>query len=207
MEDLNINTIELEQMRSQMSLLKEKLDKQEIINERLMRQAMNKRMSWIKNYIWFEISLVPFLLLLFGAMTHMLGLSWFVFAYLAVMLVVDVTADYYINHVDKNELLSGNLVEASRKLVRMKKLRAWSFFLSLIAVIVWVILFLIDLKRVAGSFEHDFLNGFATGGFFGGIVGGIIGIGIAFIIFHKMQRTNDDVIAQINAITIDDDQH
>ena len=206
MEDLNINTIELEQMRSQMSLLKDKLDKQEIINERLMRQAMNKRMSWIKNYILFEIILVPFLLLLFGAMTYALGLSWIVFAYLAVMLIVDVTADYYINHVDKNELLSGNLVEASRKLVRMKKLRAWSFFLSLIAVIVWVVLFLLDLKRVAGSFEHDFMNGFATGGFFGGIVGGIIGIIIAFIIFHKMQRTNDDVIAQIDAITAEE-QH
>ena len=47
------NVNELEAMRSQMQLLKQKLDNQEIINDQLIRNAMSKKMSWIHKYIWF----------------------------------------------------------------------------------------------------------------------------------------------------------
>ena len=39
------------------------------------------------------------------------------------------------------------------------------------------------------------------GGFFGGIIGGVIGLVVAIIIFYKMQRTNDEVLAQIDQLT------
>ena len=41
------NVNELEAMRSQMQLLKQKLDNQEIINDQLIRIAMSKKRSWI----------------------------------------------------------------------------------------------------------------------------------------------------------------
>lgn len=47
----NIN--ELDAMREQMQLLKQKLDNQEIVNDRILRNAMSGKMSWIKKYIWF----------------------------------------------------------------------------------------------------------------------------------------------------------
>jgi uncharacterized membrane protein YeaQ/YmgE (transglycosylase-associated protein family) len=117
------------------------------------------------------------------------------------MLTVDVAADFYINRVDKNQLLTGNLVEASRKLVVMKKQRAWAFAFGLLGVIIWIIWFLFELRRVAGSFAEDFWNGFAQGGFIGGIIGGVIGLTIAIVIFRKMQRTNDEVLASIDQLT------
>ena len=47
MENNNTNN-ELELLRQQMNVLKEKLDAQEIVNDRLVAKSMRKEMSWIK---------------------------------------------------------------------------------------------------------------------------------------------------------------
>ena len=47
METNQVNT-ELEMLREQLAEFKRILDKQEIINERLIRQAMKSHVSWIK---------------------------------------------------------------------------------------------------------------------------------------------------------------
>ena len=200
--DNNINNdLQLQQMRQQMTELKQQLDKQQIVNEQLLRQSMTSKMSWIKRYIWLEMALIPILLLILAPIHAMLGLSWWLYGFLAVMLVVDVAADWRINHVDRNQLLTGNLVEASRRLTLMKKQRAWSFALGILGVIIWIVWFLYELQCASGMQSSDFLNGFAMGGFFGGIIGGVIGLIVAIIIFYKMQRTNDEVLAQIDQLT------
>ncbi len=200
--DNNINNdLQLQQMRQQMTELKQQLDKQQIVNEQLLRQSMTSKMSWIKRYIWLEMALIPILLLILAPIHAMLGLSWWLYGFLAVMLVVDVAADWRINHVDRNQLLTGNLVEASRRLTLMKKQRAWSFALGILGVIIWIVWFLYELQCASGMQSSDFLNGFAMGGFFGGIIGGVIGLVVAIIIFYKMQRTNDEVLAQIDQLT------
>ncbi len=195
------NDLQLEELRQQMNELRQQLDRQEIVNERLIRQSMTGKLSWIKKYLWLEVAMIPLCLLILAPVHAMMGLSWWLFAFLAVMLTVDVAADFYINRVDKNQLLTGNLVEASRKLVVMKKQRAWAFAFGLLGVIIWIIWFLFELRRVAGSFAEDFWNGFAQGGFIGGIIGGVIGLTIAIVIFRKMQRTNDEVLASIDQLT------
>ena len=58
MENNNQNT-ELELMRSQMEDFKAQLDKQKIVNEKMIIGSMKKSMSWIKRYVYFECCLVP----------------------------------------------------------------------------------------------------------------------------------------------------
>ncbi len=199
--DNNINNdLQLQEMRQQMTELKQQLDRQQIVNEQLLRQSMTSKMSWIKRYIWVEAAMIPVLLLILAPVHAMLGLSWWLYGFLAVMLVVDVAADFRINRIDRNQLLSGNLVEASRQLTQMKKHRAWAFALGLVGVIIWIIWFLIELKNCQGMQDSDFLNGFAQGGFIGGIIGGVIGLIVAWIIYSKMQRTNDEVIRSIDQL-------
>ena len=199
--DNNINNdLQLEQMRQQMTELKQQLDKQQIVNEQLLRQSMTSKMSWIKRDIWVEAAMIPVLLLILAPIHAMLGLSWWLYGFLAVMLVVDVAADFRINRIDRNQLLSGNLVEASRQLTQMKKHRAWAFALGMVVVIIWIVWFLIELKNCQGMQDSDFLNGFAQGGIVGGIIGGVIGLIVAWIIYSKMQRTNDEVIRSIDQL-------
>lgn len=200
--DNNINNDQqLEQMRQQMTELKQQLDRQEIVNEQLLRQSMTSKMSWIKRYVWLEIAFIPIVLLILAPIHAMLGLSWWLYGFLAVMLVVDVAADWRINRVDRNQLLTGNLVEASRRLTAMKRQRAWAFVLGIIGVVIWIAWFLFELKLAQGIQANDFLNGFAQGGLVGGIIGAVIGLIAAIIIFNKMQRTNDEVLAQIDQLT------
>ena len=201
MDNNNNNDQQLEQMRQQMTELKQQLDRQEIVNEQLLRQSMTSKMSWIKRYVWLEIAFIPIVLLILAPIHAMLGLSWWLYGFLAVMLVVDVAADWRINRVDRNQLLTGNLVEASRRLTAMKRQRAWAFVLGIIGVVIWIAWFLFELKLAQGIQANDFLNGFAQGGLVGGIIGAVIGLIAAIIIFNKMQRTNDEVLAQIDQLT------
>ncbi|MBR6249410.1 MAG: hypothetical protein IKQ89_10520 [Muribaculaceae bacterium] len=203
----NVN-IELDSLREQMGILRNKLDKQEIINEQLMRKSMNQSMSWIQKYVIFEIILVPLLLIYLAIMHVSFGLSWWLYAFVAVMLIVSVSADYYINHLNGAELLQGDLVDTSRKLLRMKSLRAKAFIIGIVAVLVWVAWLMWELYNsyLAQADNHDFASGAALGGCVGAGIGCVIGLIVAFLIFRKMQRTNDDVLAQINEITASDAQ-
>lgn len=45
MDTNNINSNEFEQMRSQLEIMKRKLDQQEIVSDRLMQQAMQQKVS------------------------------------------------------------------------------------------------------------------------------------------------------------------
>lgn len=46
----------------------------------------------------------------------------------------------------------------------------------------------------------DFARGAVYGGIVGGVIGGFCGLIFAFRVFFKMQRTNDEVISQINEL-------
>lgn len=72
----NSNFNELEQLREQMAVFKNRLSKQQIINERLVRNSMGSKMSWIKNFIWIEIAMVPLLLITMAGFHASAGLSW-----------------------------------------------------------------------------------------------------------------------------------
>lgn len=198
MENNNMEHLELEQMRGQMNDLRKQLDSQQIVNEQVLQRSMKRQFSWIKRYIYFEIALVPICLLIFAGLHYMLGLSWWLFGFLAVMLIADVTVDYCINRVDFGDLLSKNLLEASEKFARMKRWRLWSFVISMLMVILWLVGLLYEISHA--TTHSDFMAGFAQGGFWGAIIGAIIGIVVALVIFFKMQRTNDDIIAQINEL-------
>ena len=93
--DNNMN--ELEQMREQMEAFKSRLDKQQIVNEQLVRNSMGSKMSWIKNFVWAEIIMVPILLIIMAGFHASEGLSWWLFAFLAAGLIADAMGDFIIN--------------------------------------------------------------------------------------------------------------
>lgn len=199
------NMTELEQMREQMNIFKRRLDEQQIVNEQLVRNSMGGKMSWIENFVWGEIILVPILLLIFVPFHAQMGLSWWLFAFLAVGLIADVIGDFIINRIPKSQLLSGDLVETSQRLVKMKKQRAQWFIMGLIFVLIWIVWFCAELimsSKAASCASNDGTLSYVV---IGGIaVGGTIGVIVACLIFRKMQNTNNQIIEQINQITKED---
>ncbi len=201
METNNNEMTELEQMREQMTIFKNQLDKQPIVNEQLVRNTMGSKMSWIKKFIWGEIIIVPILLIYMAAIHAGMGLSWWLFAFLAIGVIADITGDFIINRIPKGQLLGGDLVATCQRLIKMKKQRASWFIAGVIFCTVWLVWFLIDFVMKTGN-GGTLPNHNATVPIVvGAVVGGLIGAIIAWLIFRKMQRTNTQLIDQINQIT------
>lgn len=205
METNNNNINELEQLREQMSIFKDKLNKQQIINDQLVRNTMKSKLSWIKSFVWGEIIIIPIMLLGMAVFHAGTGLSWWLYGFLAIGLIADATGDFIINRIPKGQLLSGDLVETSKRLVKMKKQRTSWFIIGLIFVTIWMVWFIVELvlKTDPGCAlpDHNLVIAImAIAVAVGGVIGGII----SWLIFRKMQRTNNQLIEQINQVIQED---
>lgn len=192
----NENVNELETMRSQLQILKNKLDEQTIVNDSLLRNAMSNKMSWIMKFIWFELLvLLPLCILSFtGTKLLIPGMPWAPMVCILLLMVADILLDFYINHTSENDWLAENLVTTGRKLIRMKKLRWMQLAASLpiaVALFTW---FGLCISAVTNEVMSTAMN-------IGMIVGGVTGMSIGLSILVKMNRTNDLLIKQIRELT------
>ena len=198
----NNNNNELEIMRTQLNALKSQLAQQEIVTENLIIDAMKKKMTWIKKYVIFQICLIPVLAIVWAAIAPICGISWWNYAFLLIMCCIDVYADYCINVSSiSDDYLRGNLVTTVKKLLKMKRYRALQMAICIPLIIVWLLWAGIEAYNALPEATSEFQEAFISGGLIGGVIGGICGLIFAFSIYRKMQRTNDEVIAQINDLT------
>lgn len=202
MENNNQNT-ELELMRSQMEDFKAQLDKQKIVNEKMIISSMKKSMSWIKRFVYFECCLVPFIAVSsWLAIKEFAHLSWLNYAFLMTMIIISVIADYRINvsAVSDADYSRNNLLTTIKKLTRMKRLRSIEMMIEVPTLFIWLLWSGIEAWIYMPADAPDCARGAVYGGIVGGVIGGVCGLIFAFRIFFKMQRTNDEVISQINEL-------
>lgn len=202
----NTTNNELEQMRQQLQMLHDKLDKQEIISDKMVRNAVNAKMSWIKKYTYIQMYLlVPFCAAIWLGLKYMANLSWYCYAFMVIMTIVDSVWDYRINiaSLKAEEVEKNSLKDTMQKLIDMKQMRKKSFAVMLPLVIVWLAWVGIEMWQNLGDLSglDDALKGAAHGGFIGLLIGIPVGIFAAWRIYSKMQRTNDEAIAQIKELT------
>ena len=193
---------ELKQLREQMNSFKNRLDKQQIINERLVRNSMGSKMSWIKNFVWIEIIIVPIILFIMAGFHASAGLSWWLFGFLAAGLIIDATGDFIINRIPKSQLLSDDLVATSQRLMKMKKQRTKWFIAGMIFMIIWLVWFILEIVlRLDCKDQLPNYNIVVAIMVISIVVGALIGGFVAWLIFRKMQKTNNQIIEQINQVT------
>ena len=197
---------DIDQMRAQLESLRQSLDHQEIVNERLIAKSMKSRMSWLKKYIIMEACLIPVIAILWLELKMALGLSWLNYAFLMVMVVIDVYIDYLINlhGLSDADYSKDNLIATVSKLMVMKRRRTIQMVAAVPMVIVWVLWTGLEAYASLVTTAEPMLRAFIFGALIGCAIGGVAGLIFAFYIYRKMQRTNDDVISQINEYTTDD---
>lgn len=204
--ETNDHNTEIEQMRAQLESLRQSLDHQEIVNERLIAKSMKSRMSWLKKYIIMEACLIPVIAILWLELKMALGLSWLNYAFLMVMVVIDVYIDYLINlhGLSDADYSKSNLIATVSKLMVMKRRRTIQMVAAVPIVIVWVLWTGLEAYASLATATEPMLRAFIFGALIGCAIGGVAGLIFAFYIYRKMQRTNDDVISQINEYTTED---
>lgn len=183
---------ELEVMRQQMTLLKEKLDSQQIVNDKLLRQSMLKKMSYFNKYRILSIIALAFVWVACYFVCKEYSMSWTFYWATGIFITTLVLFDNYINRYKKKDFLEGDLIETSKKMMRARKLRRWSQRIGITLSIPWFIWFYLEMAH-GNKIQGAELNGLMIGMVIGGIIGGAFGLRAYF----KMQRINKDIILQI----------
>ena len=173
MENSEINNSELETMRAQIALLKEKLDKETIVSEKLLRDTMRHKARTINTNAWVSVGASIFVIIWALAYIPKEGFSWwFAGATVLMMLVCDLFTWKY--HKDVNaKTMSGDLLTVAKVMKQLRdNYKKWlKYSIALISIwFVWLsIEFCIQLNdwRLAVVMIIALLIGLAIGGFIG----------------------------------------
>ena len=189
MDNFN-DTLELQEMREQLTLLNKKLEKEHLLNEQMMRKAMHKQISKMRTERWWMyIAIVVTLPCWWLMYTYLHFSGFFCTVTLLYFLLAAVFNQYIWRNFHPGECLSGNLRETSLKMVRLRQLNTKWLQFGICFTIPWFIWF---------AFENNLQ---AHGALVGGTVGGIIGGTIGIIHYRKQQKALKEMIQQIEEMT------
>ena len=190
----DINIEEFEMMKKQLEVLKDKLDKETIINEQLMRKTMKDNVSKLhKDAIiiaFVALFGIPYCTWVFSFM-HMSTLFIGVTDVFFVIAIIYT----YITHkgLKSNDLLNGNLVDVSYKITKMRHLGSLWLRFSIPFMVIWFAWFIFEALKQ--NVEE------ARGMVYGGVIGGVIGAIIGTIKYRKSRKKTQEILFQIKELT------
>lgn len=182
----------LEEMKAQMAILKNKIEGQTMLNERLMRRAMNDRMSFVRRMVVWDVVMVIVCIVSMYAFMKLCGLSLLFFVVSVVLFSWCLVSSAYVNRIKESELLEGDLLKTGEKLVRMKRQRVRLMIINLPLALAWAAWYgyeMVVFETAWGGEPRIIIVGLC--------VGLVVGLTIGLRIFRKMQQANDIVIQQI----------
>ena len=183
---------ELDELREQIALLKDKLREQELINERGIMLVTQKGINKLNRTgnMWgaFGIFAVVYCTFMF----HRFGFSdGFVIGtaiFLAICAAVTIYAHQKLRSID---VANGNLVDIAQRLMSFRKIYSHWHLFAVPALLVWCYFLYLDAQRMLDNAE-----GFLIAAIVGGLIGGVIGLKAHF----KVLRETDNVIKNINEL-------
>lgn len=190
------NTMDhMEELKQQFAILTGKLESQEINNERLLRTVMKTKMKSInKYYYWLFFLGLPIIILCFQTFYSKGQVSLLFYVSTVLLAVLDTICGMVINKMGNNQWQEADLLTARQTLVQMKQRRKKGEIISIPLVIIWLSFFVLEVFR--SSANAFMLSTFA-------VIGGLLGLGIGLLAYRKMQRTNDELIQEIDQLKKD----
>lgn len=188
METMNNNSQEnmqeLESLRQQVSEFKQRMDQQQIVNDRLIRRSMTARVSWFKQTNgWVSalgMLLLPVIVLLFR---YAVGMQWAPIVVLAVLMIAEAVFNFWqIHTISASQLAKDNLLSVRRRLLDFKRREKWQMLIEVPMIVLWAVwAFWTALDGVTS----DAALGYAITG----AVGVFFGLMIGFVFFFLEMRT------------------
>ena len=133
-----IETNEILEMREQLASLKKRLENQEIVNERMIRETMSRKLSTLhrRAMALCAVSFIGIPAVLYT--THNLGCS-IVFACVTIALIlVGVVAQFLTHYRIGRDTLTGDLITTYNEVSRMKNIyQRWHYF-SMPIFVAWL---------------------------------------------------------------------
>ncbi len=186
-----------EEMKMQLALLNEKLKKEEIVNERLMRRAMKNKAWGIRRKIIVESVVTAIMIPYFiWVMPAMVGVSiefcCFVVFFMLLALVYN---GYIYMHFRPQDFFQGNLIEARKDTLKLKRLYAfWLKFIGIPFIVVFLSWFIYEMSRLyQGESLHSLLIGM--------LIGAVIGAVVGSFRYRKVQGMANEILEQIDDVS------
>ena len=194
----------LEEMRRQMTILQEKLHNEAIVNDRLLRESMKHNYSSINRYLVLESTiLMPIIVFAFPFIALVFHLSWGPVIAIILLCLASVVFDYKVSHIKDEAFMTDDLIPTALRLQRAKRLSALQMLVSLPLTLLWFAWFIVDFFQSI-NYDSETLTSAAWGGLTGGCIGLVCGLIFAIQLYHKQQKTRQQVIDQINDLMAED---
>ena len=188
----------LEEMRRQMAILQEKLHNETIVNDRLLRESMKHSYSSINRYLVLESTiLMPIIVFAFPFIALVFHLSWGPVIAIILLCLASVVFDYKVSHIKDEAFMTDDLIPTALRLQRAKRLSALQMLVSLPLTLLWFAWFIVNFFQSI-NYDSEILTSAAWGGLTGGCIGLVCGLIFAIQLYHKQQKTRQQVIDQIN---------
>ena len=192
------NELEFGEMKNQLDLLRERLDKQIEINEKQLRRAIGEGLGSLRSRDRFGLIFCVVLTVLMPLLFVVQGCGYLFVGATFVMLAVNAITGYFMKFDATLDIDRLDLVSTSKRLLKYKHNNTIYIVYSMPVVMVWTLWYLYEIcKRL----QIDSASGcfiMLSCMLFGEVVGGIIGY---FSFYRPSMRDADRVLNQIKEIT------
>lgn len=195
MENKEFSFLEIEDMRSQVEVLKRKIEKQTIVSRKNILHSMEAKTSDINRVIAWTIGLGVFALVyctwFFWFMKLSMGFVIATAVMLALCLGLTIRQKVQFSRVDYSQ---GNLLETAELINKIRcHYKNW-YFKAVPMLLVWYIYLLYELYRVYN--EQEWLMYFIVGTGVGGVLGAIVGVRMN----NKVVQRAEEIVCQIEEL-------
>lgn len=189
---------ELEEMRVQLTQLKEQLNNQEIVSDKLLRSVTWQKVNRLNRNVWQEGLAVLFVITFGNYSFYKLGTSWWFMGATTLMMITCFLATFIPhNWIKKADVFSGDLLTVAGQVRKLRKFyKDWVKY-GTCMIIPWAIWLAFEIYKAS----DDSIIAFST--IIGMLIGGTVGGFIGYARNKKFVSEMDDIINQItNGIDI-----
>lgn len=147
MDNQNNSLQELEELRSQVAEFKNRVEQQEIVSRRLLKEAMKGHVSWIKQMsIWGsvgELAILPFLVY---ALRNIVGVSWLPIIVIGLVIVGEAVFNFWnVSSIRDKHLAVDDVLSVQQRLITFKRREKLYTYGILPFIFLWVVWLLFDV--------------------------------------------------------------
>ena len=191
MENQNNNLQELEQLRSQVAEFKNRLEQQEIVSKKLLKQAMSGHVSWFKKLnVWADVVGLCFMPLV-ALFLREIGCSWAPIITLLVILIGELIFNIWnTRSISSQHLMSNDVMTSRQRLLRFKQRERWQTVIEVPIIVLWVVWVYFDSTAYTSQNHIDRSVWFVS------VV--VMGLAIGFYIYYREMRSLNKAIKDID---------
>ena len=147
MENQNNSLQELEELRSQVAEFKNRVEQQEIVSRRLLKEAMKGHVSWIKQMsIWGSVGELVILPFLVYALRNIVGVSWLPIIVIGLVIVGEAVFNFWnVSTIRDKHLAVDDVLSVQQRLITFKRRDKLYTFSILPFLFLWFVWLLFDV--------------------------------------------------------------